>query len=298
MARLLNLQYHLVGLDSSMRLVFITLVAIILSGCQAHQQALQKPPELAVAPVPVIAEIPELDGSKIPIAVYDFTDKTGQRKPNERFSQLSSAVTQGAEVYVIDALKNIGNETWFIVLERNALDKLTKERQLIRSTAETFDKGKKSPLKALKYAGLLIEGGVVGYDSNLTSGGIGARYFGIGANTQYRTDQVTVAMRIVSVQTGEILMTVLTQKSIASTSSGADVFRFLDLGTKALEVEAGSAVNEPTSYAVKAAIEAAVAELVKQGEEKGFWKFKGKDYGEKIIGYYPNEKPKTAGEKQ
>ena len=283
-----------------MRLLLPILIALALSGCQAHHNTVKKPPELAIAPVPIIAEIPELDGPRIPIAVYDFTDKTGQRKPNERFSQLSSAVTQGAEVYVIDALKNIGNETWFTVLERNSLDHLTKERQLIRSTSETFDKGK-SPLKALKYAGLLIDGGVVGYDSNLTSGGMGARYFGIGANTQYRTDQVTVAMRIISVQTGEILLTVLTQKSIASVQSGGDVFRFLDLGTKALEIELGTAVNEPTSYAVKAAIEAAVAELVKQGEQKGFWKFKGKDYGDKVIGYFPNGKPKgnsTAGEKQ
>ena len=270
------------------------ILLLALTGCGAHTGKTEQP-QLAPAPVPVIAEIPELDGPKIPIAVYEFTDKTGQRKPNERFSQLSSAVTQGAEVYVIDALKNIGNETWFVVLERNSLQNLTKERQLIRSTAETFDSGK-SPLKALKYAGLMIEGGVVGYDSNITSGGIGARYFGIGANTQYRSDQITVAMRIVSVQTGEILLTVLTQKTILSHSSGGDVFRFLDLGTKALEVEAGYAVNEPTSYAVKAAIEAAVAELVKQGEEKAFWKFKGKDYGDAVVGYYPNGKPKTAGE--
>lgn len=271
------------------------LLTLVLAGCGAHTAGIHEQPELAPLPVPVIAELPELDGQKIPIAVYGFLDKTGQRKPNERFSQLSSAVTQGAEVYVIDALKNIGNETWFTVLERNSLQNLTKERQLIRSTAETFDDGK-SPLKALKYAGLLIDGGVVGYDSNITSGGVGARYFGIGASTEYRTDQITVAMRIISVQTGEILLTVLTQKSIASHSSGADVFRFLDLGTKALEVEAGMAVNEPTSYAVKAAVEAAVAELVKQGEQKGFWKFKGKDYGDQAIGYYPNGKPKTAGE--
>ena len=107
-----------------------------------------------------------------------------------------------------------------------------------------------------------------------TSGGTGARYFGIGANTQYRTDQVTVAMRIVSVQTGEVLLTVATEKTIASYASGADVFRFLDLGTKALEIETGSAVNEPTNYAVRAAIEAAIVELVNEGERQGLWKFK------------------------
>ena len=121
---------------------------------------------------------------------------------------------------------------------------------------------------------MLLEGGVVGYDSNTTSGGTGARYFGIGANTQYRTDQVTVAMRIVSVQTGEVLLTVATEKTIASYASGADVFRFLDLGTKALEIETGSAVNEPTNYAVRAAIEAAIVELVNEGERQGLWKFK------------------------
>ena len=248
------------------------ILLLALTGCGAHTGKTEQP-QLAPAPVPVIAEIPELDGPKIPIAVYEFTDKTGQRKPNERFSQLSSAVTQGAEVYVIDALKNIGNETWFVVLERNSLQNLTKERQLIRSTAETFDDGK-SPLKALKYAGLMIEGGVVGYDSNITSGGIGARYFGIGASTSYRTDQVTVAMRVVSVQTGEVLLTVACEKTIASHKSGADAFRFLDLGTKALELETGSAVNEPTNYAVRASIEACVGEIIKQGETKGLWKYK------------------------
>jgi len=260
-------------------------------GVTTSSHTIGEQPTLAPAPVPVIAEIPELDGPKIPVAVYAFLDKTGQRKPNQRFSQLSSAVTQGAEVYVINALKEIGNETWFTVLERGSLDALTKERQLIRSTSQNFEE--KSPLKAMKYAGLLIDGAVVGYDSNIQTGGVGARYFGIGAKTEYRCDQITVAMRIVSVQTGEILLNVLTQKTILSHSAGGDVFRFLDLCTKALELEAGYAVNEPTSYAVKAAIEAAVADLVKQGEKKSFWKFKGKDYGDQVVGYYPNGKPKT-----
>lgn len=260
-------------------------------GVTTSSHTIGEQPTLAPAPVPIIAEIPELDGPKIPVAVYAFLDKTGQRKPNQRFSQLSSAVTQGAEVYVINALKEIGNETWFTVLERGSLDALTKERQLIRSTSQNFEE--KSPLKAMKYAGLLIDGAVVGYDSNIQTGGVGARYFGIGAKTEYRVDQITVAMRIVSVQTGEILLNVLTQKTILSHSAGGDVFRFLDLGTKALELEAGYAVNEPTSYAVKAAIEAAVADLVKQGEEKSFWKFKGKDYGKQVVGYYPNGKPET-----
>jgi curli production assembly/transport component CsgG len=223
--------------------------------------------------------IPPLGQSPITIAVYNFPDRTGQRKPNERFSQLSTAVTQGPESWVINALKAVGhnnNEPWFIVLERQGLDALIKERQLIRSTRELYDgeSDTKNVLKPLKFAGLIVEGGIVGYDANITSGGVGARYFGIGVNEQYRTDQVTVSLRLVAVQTGEILMTVSATKTIASYSTGGDVFRFLDMSTKALELETGVATNEPVNYAIRTTIEHAVFNMIHEGVEYGLWQFK------------------------
>ena len=228
----------------------------------------------------LLMAIPELDGQpRITIAVYRFTDLTGQRKPSTKFSQLSTAVTQGSDTFVISALKSVANGTWFQVVERNGLDNLVKERQLIRSTRDLYDKEDEiqKVLKPMLFAGLIIEGGIVGYDSNTQSGGQGARYFGIGMSEQYRVDQVTVSMRIVSVQTGEILLTTNVTKTIASHSSGGDVFRFLDMGTKALELETGVAVNEPVNYAIRTAIEFAVLELIHSGEKQGFWKFKEKE---------------------
>ena len=228
----------------------------------------------------LLKAIPDLDGQpKIPIAVYRFTDLTGQRKPSTKFSQLSTAVTQGSDTYVISALKAVSNGDWFQVVERSGLDNLVKERQLIRSTRDLYDGEDKIEkiLKPMLFAGLIIEGGIVGYDSNTQSGGQGARYFGIGVSEQYRVDQVTVSMRIVSVQTGEILLTTNVTKTIASHSSGGDVFRFLDMGTKALELETGVAVNEPVNYAIRTAIEFAVLELIHSGEKQGFWKFKEKE---------------------
>ena len=224
-----------------------------------------------------LEKIPALGQPKITIAVYSFPDKTGQRKPNTKFSQLSTAVTQGPEVWVINGLRAVGgHEPWFIVLERDGLDNLIKERQLIRSTRELYDGESdiKNQLKPLKFAGLIVEGGIVGYDSNITSGGIGARYFGIGASEQYRTDQVTVSIRLVAVQTGEILLTTSATKTIASYSSGGDVFRFLDMSTKALEIETGVATNEPVNYAIRTTIEHAVHNLIYEGIEKELWKFK------------------------
>ena len=225
----------------------------------------------------LLMSVPELDGQpRITIAVYRFTDLTGQRKPSTKFSQLSTAVTQGSDTFVISALKAVSNGTWFQVVERNGLDNLVKERQLIRSTRDLYDGENEieNVLKPMLFAGLLIEGGIVGYDSNTSSGGAGARYFGIGISDQYRVDQVTVAMRIVSVQSGEILLTTNVTKTIASHSTGGDVFRFLDMGTKALEIETGVAINEPVNYAIRTAIEFAVLELINSGEKQGFWKFK------------------------
>ena len=239
----------------------------------------------------LLQKIPDLDNQpKITIAVYSFIDKTGQRKPSTKFSQLSTAVTQGSDAYVIQALRMVSGGDWFQVVERNGLDNLIKERQLIRSTRDLYDGETEigNILKPLLFAGLLIEGGIVGYDSNIQSGGVGARYFGLGVNEQYRVDQVTVSMRIVSVQTGEVLLSTNVTKTIASHSSGGDVFRFLDMGTKALELETGVAVNEPVNYAIRTAIEFAVLQLIYAGEKQEFWKFKNPN-----VDIHPHKKMNT-----
>ena len=170
----------------------------------------------------------------------------------------------------------VSDGDWFTVVERKGLGNLVKERQLVRSTRELYDgeKNAGTVLKPLIFAGLIIEGGVVSYDSNTVSGGEGARVFGIGASKQYRTDQVTVALRVIAVQTGEVLMTISASKTIASYQTGADVFRFFDLRTKALEIETGAAINEPTDYAIRSAIEYGVLKMVEKGEQLDYWKFK------------------------
>ena len=267
------------------RILMVAILGLVLSGCAANYKDSStfkgELPYIEGTPTnELLKNIPKLDGQpKITIAVYRFMDLTGQRKPSTKFSQLSTAVTQGSDAFVISALKSVSNGDWFQVVERNGLDNLVKERQLIRSTRDLYD-GENAIDKILKpmlFAGLIIEGGIVGYDSNTQSGGAGARYFGIGLSEQYRVDQVTISMRIVSVQTGEILMTTAVTKTIASHSSGGDVFRFLDMGTKALELETGVAVNEPVNYAIRTAIEFAVLELIYSGEKQGFWKFKEKE---------------------
>lgn len=269
-----------------MRWIALALIGALLTGCAAPGsiRALQdhdKSPGIQPSPIPErMAEVPPIDGEKITIAVYSFGDKTGQRKPADHVAHLSSAVTQGAEVWVIKALQDVGNGTWFEVVERVGMDHVIKERQLIRQTREIYEKNREggpTPLKPMTFAGLILEGGVVGYDANTAVGGSGARYLGIGAQTEYRIDTVTVVMRLVSVSTGKVLMSIATEKSIASVRSGADIFKFLDLGTKLVEAETGFSTNEPVNYAVRAAIEQGVIELVREGERRNLWASKGRE---------------------
>ena len=256
-----------------MRFVLIAIISLLMGCVDPSQYPIGEMPKVQNSPIS-ISDYEQLDGKKMTIAVYSFADKTGQRKPGN--SSLSSAVTQGAEVWVIKALQDVGSGTWFETVERVGLDNLVRERQLVRNTREVYEKdlaNGPTPLKPMVFAGLILEGGIVGYDSSVATGGLGARYLGLGVQQQYRVDTVTIVVRLVSVSTGKILLSVATEKNIASHQSGADVFRFFDMGTKLVEAESGSSVNEPVNYAVRSAIEAGVIELINEGEKKQFWSF-------------------------
>jgi len=210
---------------------------------------------------------------KAVIAVYQFKDLTGQRKPSNKMALFSTAVTQGAENYLIQAFQSAGNGEWFTLVERGGLNNLTKERQLIKSTRQTYDGEKGNTLKPILFAGIIIEGGIVSYESDIKTGGNGARYLGIGNTNQYRQDDVTVAMRAVLVQTGEIMLNTTVSKTILSAGVSRDVFRFTELGTELVEIETGYTQTEATGYATRAAIETAVYSLVQEGLEKQLWDF-------------------------
>ena len=130
----------------------------------------------------------------------------------------------------------------------------------------------KQKLKPLIFAGLLMEGGVVGYETNMKSGGAGARYLGIGASKEYRQDSVTISLRTVSVSTGKILIEVLVTKSILSASVSSDVFRFYANNTELVEIESGIVENESINIALQMAIETAVLQTIEEGYEQGYWK--------------------------
>ena len=219
---------------------------------------------------------------KAVIAVYSFDDLTGQRKPSNKMALFSTAVTQGAENYLIEALRSAGNGEWFGVVERVGLNNLTKERQLIKSTRQTYDGENGNTLKPILFAGIIIEGGIVSYEADIKTGGNGARYLGIGNTNQYRQDDVTVSMRAVLVQTGEVMLSTTVSKTILSAGVSRDVFRFTELGTELVEVETGYTQTEAIGYATRSAIETAVYSLIQEGLEKQLWDFDYSQLSEEV----------------
>jgi curli production assembly/transport component CsgG len=223
--------------------------------------------------------------------VYKFRDQTGQYKQIDNGVSYSTVVTQGATTILIKALED---SKWFIPIERENVSNLLNERQIIRSTRNEDNKkkgiNKETSLPPLLFAGILLEGGIISYDSNIITGGSGARYFGTGASVQYRQDRITVYLRAVSTSNGKILKTVYISKTILSQAIDVNLFKFVKL-KRLLEAETGVSRNEPKQLVVKEAIEKAVESLIIEGIKDNVWKAKeGQTKIDSIISNYDSEK--------
>lgn len=208
------------------------------------------------------------------MSVYKFRDQTGQYKYHPTATTFSTAITQGATSMLIKALEDSG---WFIPVEREGLPDLLTERKIVRATRNQYDKNNELPgLPPLMYAGLLLEGGIIAYETNIVTGGFGARYFGIGGSVEYRRDSITIYLRAVSIKNGKVLKSVMVRKVILSREIDLGVYRFIRF-KRLLEAETGLSYNEPTQMCVLEAIEKAVFSLIVEGIIDGFWQLENKE---------------------
>ena len=267
----------------------VILLIIFLSGCSQylHQPLRTSQPRLGSESLQHkrLTSIPEPE-EPIVVAVYKFKDQTGQYKESEIGTSWSTAVTQGATSIL---LRSLEESHWFIPIEREGLVDLLNERKIIRSSRAGYEgqeNGNQPLLPPLLFAGILLEGGVISFDSNLMTGGAGARYFGAGASGQYRVDRITIYLRAISTSNGRILKTVYTSKTILSQQIDVGIFRFVDF-QRLLEAETGFTYNEPSEIAVREAIEKAVESLIIEGALDGLWNFKNPEelQGESVMTY-------------
>lgn len=277
----------------------LLMMAPLLSGCtmlNTADRSLPSTAQQAIIPAKTTTQRMLNDIAPPPrpiaIAVYGFTDQTGQFKPSEVGQTLSRAVSQGGGSILVKALHDAGNRRWFTVVEREQLKNLLSERQIIREMRERYlgeSAINADALPSLLFAGVLLEGGVIGYDSNTVTGGAGAAFLGLGARTEYRQDTVTVYLRAVSVRTGEVLASVSSSKTIASRAISASTFKFVAF-KELLEAELGITSNEPDQLALQQAIEKAVFGLIMEGIDLKLWAFASPDAGAEQLDRYHRER--------
>jgi curli production assembly/transport component CsgG len=275
--------------------VLALLAGLLVTGC-------------AATPAPsMLAHRPEIGGGSsaqrdladlprpsqpIAVAVYGFGDQTGQFKPSDAGQSLSRAVSQGGTSILVKALGDAGQGGWFTVIEREHLDDLLKERQIIREMRAKYmgeDTINPAVLPPMLYAGVIFEGGIIGFDSNTLTGGAGAKFLGIGADSKYKQDTISIYLRAVSTKTGAVLASVVVRKSIASIGVQGDAFRFVEF-KQLLEVEAGVTENEPAEFALQQAIQKAVSTLILEGAEQGLWEFADPAAGAPWLQRYDTER--------
>lgn len=269
--------------------------ATALTGCTATTQRgpIDPPPVLAQVDI-VNAELRNLPPpvQKTVVAVYDLEDRTGQYKERDNVQTLSRAVTQGGGDILITALQDAGERRWFTVLERKELDNLLKERQIVTEMRRIYRNEQQIDarvLPPLMHAGIIIEGAIIGYDTNTVTGGAGAGFLGISASAKYVQDTVTVTLRAVSTKSGEVLANVTARKAIASYGISGGAFRFVKLD-ELLEAEVGTTYNEPKQIAIQSVVEKAVVGLIIEGAERGVWEFADPAASDEITRGYRNYK--------
>ncbi len=269
--------------------LFIIFLSVVGVGCGNYTIVPKKmPAEISENPLTYLdlTSLPEPKG-KIVVSVYNFRDQTGQYKPQENVSSFSTAVTQGASSMLVQVLNESG---WFIPVEREGLQDVLTERKIIRAanTAENITQGNNLP--PLLTSSVLLEGGIISYDTNIKTGGIGLGYYGFSANELHRTDEVTLYLRAVDVRNGRVLLSVSTSKKVFSQELHSGFFRYVSLSRLA-EMEAGVTSNEPMHICVLQALQKAVVSLVIEGVQSGIWKLKrAKEIDSPVIRRYSEEK--------
>ncbi|WP_426113434.1 CsgG/HfaB family protein [Massilia sp. PWRC2] len=264
----------------------LLLAGLLLCGCASTPPATADKSAAVLTPATPTSKnlrsLP-LPKGKVLAAVYGFRDQTGQYKPAPD-SSFSTSVTQGGGAILIKALKD---SRWFTPVERENLQDLLTERKIVRALEPA--PGKDAPpagFPALLAASILVEGGITAYESNVRTGGLAARYLGIGLSTQYRVDQVTVNLRTVDIRGGQILHSVSTTKTIYSYEIHPSVFKFVNF-KDLVELEGGMTRNEPAQLCVKEAIEAAVIHMIVEGLRDKSWSLKNEsDWNQPVLQEY------------
>lgn len=197
---------------------------------------------------------------RVPVAVYELKDKTGQYKDDEIGTRKSTIMSQGAVEMLITALDRSGQ---FKVLDRIIFQHILTEQDL-RGKKRLVNDDSYPHLNKLIGAKYIIEGAITEYNCDVVTGGIGLTIGGKGARYKHARATAAIDMRVTDVSTGEVVKTLSMRDKMVGKMVGLNVFAFFN-GTSLIEFELGKADQEPINMVIRRLIEHMVLELVNSG---------------------------------
>ena len=203
------------------------------------------------------------------ISVGEVRDFTGKSSINE-----GAALTQGGTLMVMSAL---GRLTPAVRIHER-FDPRVAELELIYADRRQLGDGRAYAVPGggpgqqqrvpwMPYAGGTIQnsryfivGGITELNWNVQSGGIDARYNGVGPAARTFTASIAADLRIVDTRSLVVVRTVSLQKQVTGHEVELNVFRFF--GSRLFDISGGMRNQEPIQLAVRATLELGVLELL------------------------------------
>lgn len=192
---------------------------------------------------------------KIPVAVYQVADKTGQRLEMGDYSSMSTAVSQGATEMLIQALINAGQ---FKVADRSILQWVITEQDL-RGQGRLAADEQEPQTNQLMGSRYIITGAVTEYGLART-GGTKLKIEGKGGSAQGAVAYAAIDLRVIDSTTNEVAYAISLRDDIKGVNIGGDIFSFLGKNLL-VDFEAGTSWQEPISLVVRRLIEAGVYDM-------------------------------------
>ncbi len=193
---------------------------------------------------------------KIPVAIYDLNDRTGQYLEMDDYSSHSTAISQGATDMLINALLN---SEQYIIADRSILNQFMTEQDLKRKKQIGFNSQKPFQLNQLRESKYIITGSITEYGI-MDTGGTKLKVDGKGFNTEGVIAYAALDLRIVNSFTNEVEYTIALKDGIKGEKKGLDVFSFLG-DDYMVDLETGTGWQEPINLVVRRLIEAAVYDM-------------------------------------
>jgi curli production assembly/transport component CsgG len=229
---------------------------------EAMQATLEAPEEVMLSETNVttatqlLAALPAAE-KKIPIAIYNISDSTGQYK-GDRTGVSSSVVTQGATEMLVTALQR---SRQFIILDRVRFGDFINEQNLV--TNDRVVAGQGPVIGGMTGADYVISGAITEYQVDKYTGGIGLRIAGKGGSQEYARASCAIDLRVTNTTTGEVVWAESLMGEILGEKVGLEIFSFL--GKNIVEFETGQGKQQVINLVVRTLLEEAVFKLVDSG---------------------------------